>query len=256
MSHDNHEDLHQWVSFEDPHEERTWVLDVTFLTSNWMCIFGNGCKGVLTEDATDLQQGCCSYGAHFVDEADRVRVEEHAQLLGDDEWQFASIARKRGGATKLNRSGERVTRMVDDACIFLNRPGFAKGPGCALHQAANARGESYLPWKPEVCWQLPLRREDDTDAHGHVTSTVREWKRRDWGEGGKEFHWWCTSDPEAFIAADPVYVRLEEELVELTSQETYDQLVAYIMEIEVAAREHRRVAFLPHPASRRPPNGA
>lgn len=256
MPRNNHEDLHQWVSFEDPHEDRTWVLDVTFLTSNWMCIFGNGCKGVMTEDATDLQQGCCSYGAHFVDDADRARVEEHAELLGDDEWQFAAVARKRGGATKKNRSGEVVTRMVDDACIFLNRPGFAKGPGCALHQAAMARGESYLPWKPEVCWQLPLRREDDTDAQGHVTSTVREWKRRDWGEGGKEFHWWCTSDPEAFIAADPVYVRLSEELVELTSQETYDQLVAHIMEVEVAAREHRRVAFLPHPATRRAPGDA
>ena len=54
-----HEDLHQWVSFEDPHEARTWVFDLTFLTSNWMCIFGNGCKGVLTEDATELVQGCC-----------------------------------------------------------------------------------------------------------------------------------------------------------------------------------------------------
>lgn len=244
-------DLHQWVSFEDPHEERTWVFDLSFLTSNWQCIFGNGCKGVLTEDATDLQQGCCSYGAHFVDEDDRQRVEAKATELGDDEWQFAKEARRRGGATKTNRSGELVTRMVDDACIFLNRPGFPAGPGCALHQAAARRGESYLPWKPEVCWQLPLRRHDVRDEQGHVTSTVREWKRRDWGDAGESFHWWCTVDPEAFIGAEPVYVTLREELIELTSAEAYELLVAHLMDVEVRARTGARTAFLPHPAVRR-----
>ena len=32
--------------------------------------------------------------------------------------------------------------------------------------------------KPEICWQLPLRRLDSTDELGHVTTTLREWKRR------------------------------------------------------------------------------
>ena len=78
-------------------------------------------------------------------------------------------------------------------------PASPAAPGCALHRAALEAGERFMDWKPEVCWQLPLRRVDDTDAYGHVTSTVREWKRRDWGEGGYEFHWWCTDDPEAFV---------------------------------------------------------
>ena len=55
-----------------------------------------------------------------------------------------------------------------------------------------AAGERPIDWKPDVCWQLPLRLQEHTDDHGHVTSTLREWKRRDWGEGGHEFHWWCT----------------------------------------------------------------
>ena len=42
------DDAHEWLSFEDEDEERTWVFDVTFLTSNWSCIFGYGCQGVLT----------------------------------------------------------------------------------------------------------------------------------------------------------------------------------------------------------------
>src|SRR5215831_14769357 len=69
------EDLHEWISFEDPDEERTWVFDLTFLTSPWTCIFGRGCPGVLTGPAPELVQGCCSYGAHFTGNADRKRVE-------------------------------------------------------------------------------------------------------------------------------------------------------------------------------------
>src|SRR5687767_1072444 len=66
-------DRHEWVSFEDPDEDRTWVFDVTFLLSRWTCIFGAGCQGVLTAPAEDLVQGCCSYGAHFTDDLDRKR---------------------------------------------------------------------------------------------------------------------------------------------------------------------------------------
>ena len=88
-----------------------------------------------------------------------------------------------------------MTRLVDDACIFLNRPGSPQGAGCALHVAALEAGERPLDWKPNVCWQLPLRLEHSTDENGHVTSRLRDWKRRDWGDGGHEFHWWCTEAP-------------------------------------------------------------
>ena len=49
-------DSHEWVSFDDLEEERTWVFDVTFLTSNWKCIFGEGCQGVYTAPAPELEQ--------------------------------------------------------------------------------------------------------------------------------------------------------------------------------------------------------
>ena len=42
-----------------------------------------------------------------------------------------------------------------------------------------------LELKPEVCWQLPLRREDEVADDGHVTSTIRQWDRRHWGAGGE-----------------------------------------------------------------------
>jgi hypothetical protein len=237
------EDLHEWVSFEDPEEDRTWVFDVTFLLSAWTCIYGHGCQGVLTGPAEHLEQGCCSYGAHFIDDDDLAAVEAAAARLRKDQWQFRAKG-KRGGIVGTDDEGARTTRVVDGACIFLNRPGFKGGVGCALHVAALEAEERPLDWKPDVCWQLPLRLEERTDDHGHVTSFVREWKRRDWGAGGHEFHWWCTESPDAFRGRRPVYQYLEDELVELVGAPVYDLLVRQL-------RSRQKHTPLAHPAVRR-----
>jgi len=231
------------VSFDDPEEDRTWVFDVTFFLSDWTCIYGQGCQGVLTGPAPELVQGCCSYGAHFIDDDDVATVQAAADRLTNEQWQFRRKGRK-GGFLRTEEDGTRITRLVEGACIFLNRPGFAAGAGCALHQAALAAGERPMDWKPDVCWQLPLRLQEHTDDHGHVTSTLREWKRRDWGEGGFEFHWWCTDAVDAFVGHTPVYVTLRDEIVELIGEPVYALLVA-----QLAARGRR--AMLPHPAVRR-----
>ncbi len=241
-------DLHEWVSFDDPDEARTWVFDLTFLSSNWTCIFGQGCSGVLTGPAPELEQGCCSYGAHFTDDADRKRVEAMAERLDAEQWQFRSEALELGGPIHVDDNGETVSHLVDDACIFLNRPGFGAGAGCALHQAALSAGENFIDWKPDVCWQLPLRRVDETDDYGHVTSTVREWKRRDWGEGGHDFHWWCTDAPDAFVGTRPVHQELRQEIIALTTPWAYEQVVEHL----AGRRNGSGTAVpLPHPAVRR-----
>jgi hypothetical protein len=237
------DDLREWLSFEDPDEDRTWVFDVTFLASNWSCIFGRGCQGVLTEAAPELAQGCCSYGAHFLDDDDVAQVTQAVARLTDRTWQHRRKS-FRGGWKTVNPDGETVTRLVDDACIFLNSPDFAGGAGCAFHIAAAEAGERFIDWKPDVCWQLPLRMDNHTDSYGHVTTMVREWKRRDWGEGGFEFHWWCTDAPDAFVGSVPVYQYLHDELVELVGQPVYDHLVAQLT-------SRRSKVRLPHPAVRR-----
>ena len=233
-------DVHEWISFDDPDEDRTWIFDVTFLSSSWTCIFGRGCIGVLTGPAVELEQGCCSYGAHFTGGADRRRTEKKAKKLTAAQWQFKKKAEARGGPIKANKDGEYVSRLVDGACIFLNRPDFPGGAGCALHRAALENDERPLDWKPDVCWQLPLRLVDETDTYGHVTSTVREWKRRDWGEGGEEFHWWCTEEHHAFVGTTPVYDALREELIELVGERPYALFIE-----QVTRRNGTR---LPHPA--------
>jgi hypothetical protein len=237
-------DAHEWVSFEDPEEDRTWVFDVTFLTSPWTCIYGRGCPGVLTGPAPELVQGCCSYGAHFTDKADRRRVERLARTLTPEQWQFHAEGRR--GIAQKNSHGETLTRLVDGACIFLNRPGFGAGPGCALHQLALAEGRNPIETKPDVCWQLPLRREDAVADDGHVTSTVRQWDRRHWGEGGDDFHWWCTESPEAFVGRRAVYQTMAEELTAMVGAPVYRRLCAYLGD-----RRRQGAQPLPHPALRR-----
>jgi hypothetical protein len=149
-----------------------------------------------------------------------------------------------GGPITKNPDGAWVTRVVDDACIFLNRPDHPGGAGCAFHQAAVRRGESYIDWKPEVCWQVPMRLDYHRDDNDHLTYILREWKRRDWGEGGVDFHWWCTEDDRAFGGHDPVYRSCADDIVALVGEGPYKQLV------DLLDRRTREV-LLPHPALNR-----
>lgn len=231
---------HEWFSVDDP-DGTTWMFDLTFLTSPWTCIWGMGCPGIHDEPHPELQHGCCTYGAHFADKADRRRVLKHAEQLTAGTWQFRTEAQALGGPIWKNEDDEWVTRLIHGACIFYNRPGFPAGMGCALHAEALRRGERFLDWKPEVCWQLPLRLEHHYEADHHLVYTLREWKRRDWGEGGADLHWWCTDDREAFVGGRPVYVTLREEIVELVGEWPYQQLVEHL-------EHNRREVPLPHPA--------
>jgi hypothetical protein len=230
------------VSFEDAKEQRTWLVDITFLTSRWNCIFANGCKGILDHDTTELVQGCCSYGAHFSDDADIKRVKEAVTKLEPGEWQFQKKGLKDGFIEVVD--GATKTKVHKDACIFLNRPGFDGEPGCAFHIAARRLGVPHLELQPEVCWQVPIRREDLVDELGHVTSTITQWDRRHWGEAGEDFHWWCSEAPEAFEGAVPVYESLAPELTELMGKRNFAQVRRYL-------DERRKVGVpLPHPVVR------
>ncbi len=262
---------HQWVSFEDPDEERTWVFDVTFFTSAWKCIYGAGCPGIDEERAPEKAIGCCSHGAHMTGKADTSKVKKYAEKLSDSQWQYRGHALRagsipKGTLVKDEDTGDTVTRVVDGACIFLNRPGWAGGPGCAFHQAALDAGDEPLTWKPEVCWQVPFRREDHTQPDDHVLSLIGQWDRMHWGEGGHDFGWWCTEEAEAFASPVPVYLHSKAELIELTSKAAYEMLAAYLDGITdgavatdvpgpngstPAGSEHGGPTLLPHPVVRK-----
>jgi hypothetical protein len=240
----------EWVSFADTDDEgRTWQVDVTFLLSSWECIFGCGCQGIWTEPTPEKVHGCCTYGAHFSDKADRDHVVKASRSLTADEWQYAKVGKKQGIFKKAGKlddgSTEWKTRVVKDACIFLNRPGFAAGPGCALHLHALNVGEHFSEFKPEVCWQLPLRRIDDEQDDGTIVSRLTEFGREGWGEGGEDFGWWCTEAPEAFTGTQPVYESMAVELRKMLGKRLYRQVVEYL-DARRAAKEFSPVA---HPAA-------
>jgi hypothetical protein len=219
----------EWVEFTDPDDADHRIrVDLTWLCSRWTCIFGRGCHGVVEDRASD---GCCSHGAFFSDDADLKRVRKYVKQLTPETWQYYKAGRRKG-ITEQDSVGQEEnrlrTRRVDGACVFLNRPGFAGGEGCALHALALRTGKHPLDTKPEVCWQLPVRREqewvtrpDDTKI---LVSTVTEFDRRGWGEGGHDLHWYCTSSPEAHIGGEPLYVSYGPELAALIGDRAYTEL--------------------------------
>lgn len=233
-----------WVEFTDPdNADQILRCDLTWLTSRWTCIFGQGCPGIYASRPDD---GCCTHGAHFSDENDEQRVREIASALDPQVWQLYDEG-QRAGVVETDDEGERKTRVVDGACIFHNRPGFAGGAGCALHKYALREGMHPLQTKPDVCWQLPIRRgyRDVTRADGstYLEITIGEYQARDWGAGGHDMDWYCTNASEAHVGREPVYVTNEPELRELVGDAAYDELARHC-EAFLAAR----LPLLQHPA--------
>jgi hypothetical protein len=257
-----------WVEFPDPaDDEQLFRCDLTWLTSRWGCVFGQGCQGIAPGRADD---GCCTLGAHFTDEEDEERVAAYVERLTPETWQNHDVGTSSGWVEIDENDGERQTRRRQGVCIFHNRPGFAAGQGCALHQLALREGREPLETKPDVCWQLPIRRTfewvEQADGEQVLVVSIGEYDRRGWGPGGHDLHWWCTSAPSAHGAGEPVYVSYRPELTELMGEEGYKALAALCEERLGGARlegddggpAHRRPLPLlaPHPADGGPESGA
>jgi len=236
-----------WVEFTDPDDsDQVYRCDLTWLTSSWTCIFGQGCAGIYAGRPDD---GCCTLGAHFSDKDDLRRVKRFAKGMTAEDWQFRAEGR-RNGWTERDEDGVRKTRVYEGACIFLNRPDFPGGAGCALHGYALGRGLHPLETKPDVCWQLPLRRTFRTverpDGTSYLETSIGEYDRRGWGPGGHDLDWYCTGNPQAHVGREPVYVSNRPELVALMGEVAYAELARYCQ-----ARLAARTTVAPHPADGR-----
>jgi hypothetical protein len=201
--------------------EVTWRLDRSFLTSNWTCIWGHGCKGILDVPAEHLNQGCCSIGAELADPEEAMTISALAATLDKKSFQFQNEIDADDVFSDSTRTN---TKVVDGACIFLNRPGFEGGEGCALHIAALSAHESPTAWKPSVCWQLPIKVDWETSTDGAEIATLRRWERRDWGDDGETMHWCCTEGPEAYVGERMVVDSLADELTEVLGEPVFVEL--------------------------------
>ena len=240
----------EWVEFYDPdNPEHLIAADLTWLLSRWTCVFGTAaCQGIISGRPDD---GCCSHGAFLCDDDDRANLDDAVSKLTDADWQLRDKGLGRKGYLELDENdGEQQlrTRTVKGACIFLNRPGFAGGAGCALHIKAVRLGVEPLTMKPEVCWQLPIRRSqewvtrpDDTEI---LKTTITEFDRRGWGPGGADLHWYCSGDPAAHVGSRQVWQSLAPELTELLGEKAYGELAT------ICARRNELGLVAEHPATR------
>ncbi len=220
----------EWVEFLDPADEKHLVrADLTWLLSRWTCVFGSACHGIVAGRAQD---GCCSHGAFFTDSDDENRVKAAVGKLTAATWQHHRRGFK--NYTDLDsvdgaKPGRRTaTQSTDGPCVFLNDADFAGGGGCALHAQALRDRVHPLTYKPDVCWQLPVRREQDwikrPDGSQILQSILTEFDRRGWGAGGHDLDWWCTSAPDAHVGTEPMYVTYAPELTALIGPAAYAKL--------------------------------
>ena len=245
-----------WVEFPNPADaDEVLRCDLTWLTSSWTCIFGTGCAGIYA-DAPDV--GCCTLGAHFADDEDEERVAAAVERLDASLWQHKPEGRlTRKHWVEKDDEGARKTRTIEvdgqQSCVFANRPGFHPGNGiggggCALHALAVQEGRNPLETKPDVCWQLPVRRTfrdvERPDGSTYTEVSIAEYDRRGWGAGGHDLDWYCTGNTEAHVAAEPVFVTYGPELTELIGPAAYAELVRHC-----EAHVRSRSALALHPAS-------
>jgi hypothetical protein len=257
-----------WVEFANPaNPEELFKCDLTWLTSYWQCIYGDGCCGI---DADKPDAGCCSDGAYYTNKEDEDRVLKAAKKLTRSEWQFYDQARAKnsGGKLQITEIGldkDRKTRKVKDSCIFLNRvgyeaPGYTGSFGCALHHLAVREQVHFVDTKPDICWQLPLRRSWEIREMGDKEITVvviGEYERLAWGDGGADFDWYCTSNSEAHVGRIPVYQSNKIELTKMMGEAGYSELeklcdsrMAAILATRKAQKRRELPLFVIHPATK------
>ncbi|WP_459611974.1 hypothetical protein [Corynebacterium urogenitale] len=270
----------EWFEFLDPADpEHVIQVDLTWLLSTYRCRFGTeacpgidatnpdvGCcvHGAFLTDADD-REALAEIASQLTDADWQLRPSAEV-----DAWKREQVAsEKERGNTKKDAEanhgyGETVgalepwlewdelendegemepalkTLTVDGACIFANRAGFPAGSGCALHAWAVKNDVDLTVAKPEVCWQLPLRRLEDwetrPDGVEQLRTTITEYNRRGWGNGGEDFDWFCSTDPACHAGSGAMWRTHRDELVELIGEPAYEVLAEHCAEREEMAK--------------------
>lgn len=251
----------EWFEFTNPEDPLHQItIDLTWVESTYACGFGTArCQGI---DANNPDVGCCGHGAFLTDEEDRQQLFDAATRMPKRFWQhhmtptegelepwlvWDELDNDEGVAEPALK-----TKVVDGACIFANREGWGTGAGCAIHQWALASGEDLTVVKPEVCWQLPLRRleayEERADGQEILRTTITEYERRGWGGGGEDFDWYCTTDARCHDNAEPIWQSHEQELRALIGDAAYEVLAQHCRSRQAIVDAHPGV-FARHPAT-------
>lgn len=250
--------MREYLRINDVENERTFVVDMTFMLSRYGCMFGQCCSNRPHQvDGDKYSSGCCTESVllsrenRWSPEEDNDDVARIERLLPEmDESIFANKRdADRNGVMKTSASGETRMRVKNGRCIFANptpkKPGDPPS-GCAFHHLANRKGVSHVETKPEVCWEVPLWAEYVAREDGRDEIVITGMSRSDWGGDdnypdiseavenedyaaldGDYISWWCVDVPDAYSENNPCLYRSEEnELRRIMGDTAYDQLCA------------------------------
>ena len=119
---------------------------------------------------------------------------------------------------------------------------------------AGKLGVHYTEVKPQVCWELPIRRTFENferpDEVDTVVIGIEEYNRRGWGPGGKDLDWYCSTAVEAHVGKEPVYKSNQAELVALMGEAAY-KILAKICDSRMELLNKRNLPLFinHHPAT-------
>ena len=90
--------------------------------------------------------------------------------------------------------------------------------------------------KPDVCWQLPIRRQfrtvTRTDQTTYTEVSIGEYGRDGWGPGGHDLDWYCTANTEAHHGRRRSTCNNRAELIALMGAPAYAVLAELCAEFE------------------------
>jgi hypothetical protein len=233
----------EWLTFPAPEDpDRQFRVNVSFLLSNYMCIFGQGCPGSLNK-RPDADYGCCERGVTFIDDDDFSHVAEMVGQLTAEDCDNIDHIRDKGWFLSSRSGKPYKTRKVGSLCIFGNRTGGAAGKsGCAFHHLAARQGKHHTETKPFICWSVPLNfsSEDPVEPGGLETTIVSAFTADAWGgtdddeelDGLGHMGWWCIDTPDAYRGTRPAYQTMEHELRKGMGDAAYERMAELLDGIE------------------------
>jgi hypothetical protein len=225
-----------------------YVLDIVALTSNYNCIYGRGCQGVTPFSGEGPDQhlpadrsvtGCCrttpGYGLAIaeVGAADPavvdspLRVQAFVEQLRPDEAQhYERIASGDWLVEKQDDDGIWDSRhtAVGGSCIFLNTEMANGKHGCSLYHLAERLGLDAKHTRPFVCHSAPADVFTIGETNDEKGRRLLVTLRPPWFGWFAPEGYFCTKDPAAFTATEPVFLRMESEFTWLLGADVYAAL--------------------------------
>ena len=226
-----------WIEFPDPADgDQTIRADLTWLTSRWTCIYGNGCQGI---DAAMPDAGCCTHGAHFADAADEKRVKRWVARLTEDEWELKPPGRS-GAATGSRPTRRSAQNPGGRRCLASSGELAALRRGCRLRPAPARHEQRRVLHRHQTRRVLAvadparlrlgrIQRWHPTPGHHHHRVPARYVGRR-----RPRLPWYCSSNTEAHVGVEPVYLSNRDELVALIGPAAYAELARHCAQHEAA----------------------